>query len=102
MVVALHVKSAVHVPNGGNGTARCAVPWTAWGALKVPVTVFPSLEPVNVCGSAVEIGMGPKSVKYVNVQIEPAMLKNVICPTDVPSVETERFTEAVCPGGGAE
>jgi hypothetical protein len=46
--------------------------------------------------------MGPKIVKKVNVQIEPATLLNVICPTDVPSEETESWTEPVCPGAGAE
>jgi hypothetical protein len=57
---------------------------------------------VNVWGSVVEIDIGPKNVKYENVQIEPATLKNVICPTDAPSPETEMFTEPVWPGGGAE
>jgi hypothetical protein len=71
--------------------------------LKVPVTVLPWLvEAVNVCGSVGEIVMGPKIVKKVNVQIEPATLLNVICPTDVPSEETESWTEPVCPGAGAE
>jgi len=69
----------------------------------VPVTVLPWLVvPVNVCGSVGEIGIGPKNVKKVNVQIEPATLLNVICPTDVPSEETESWTEPVCPGAGAE